>query len=454
MKLELLYQNLIGIPSESKGIEHVDLEKALPRAKKAFDKFLQQIDAKVLGYDSLPDQNTAEILRYVNSVAEDMDTMVVLGIGGSALGSRAVYNALKTTKSLVNKIYVCDNIDPTLLYEIMEKIELKRTIFNVITKSGGTAETLSQYLIVHKILKEAYKSDYRKHILITTDANNGFLRRVSEWENLPTFSVPANVGGRFSVLSDVGLVPLAFTGIDINRLLDGAKSMRERCRTTELMQNPAMMLALSHVLLLEKGFNISVMMPYSNSLADMADWYRQLWGESLGKRVDDDGNIVRVGQTPAKSIGTTDQHSQVQLYAEGPLDKIITFIRVESFKYDYTIPNLYPDELATNFLAEKTLSYLLKTEQLATEIALTDAGCPNCTITIPELDEFYIGEFIYLYETATVLAGYLQNIDPLNQPGVEAGKIATYALMGHPHYTEHQAKVESYLSKRKVEYKI
>ena len=454
MKLELLYQNLIGIPSESKGIEHVDLEKALPRAKKAFDKFLQQIDAKVLGYDSLPDQNTAEILRYVNSVAEDMDTMVVLGIGGSALGSRAVYNALKTTKSLVNKIYVCDNIDPTLLYEIMEKIELKRTIFNVITKSGGTAETLSQYLIVHKILKEAYKSDYRKHILITTDANNGFLRRVAEWENLPTFSVPANVGGRFSVLSDVGLVPLAFTGIDLNRLLDGAKSMRERCRTTELMQNPAMMLALSHVLLLEKGFNISVMMPYSNSLADMADWYRQLWGESLGKRVDDDGNIVRVGQTPAKSIGTTDQHSQVQLYAEGPLDKIITFIRVESFKYDYTIPNLYPDELATNFLAEKTLSYLLKTEQLATEIALTDAGCPNCTITIPELDEFYIGEFIYLYETATVLAGYLQNIDPLNQPGVEAGKIATYALMGHPHYTEHQAKVESYLSKRKVEYKI
>jgi glucose-6-phosphate isomerase len=345
-------------------------------------------------------------------------------------------------------------VDPILLYEITEKIELKRTLFNVITKSGSTAETISQFLIIHKILRDAYQADYRKHLILTTDAEKGFLRRVAQWENLPAFTVPDNVGGRFSVFTDVGLVPLAFAGVDINRLLEGAAAMRERCSTTDFMKNPAMIMALSHVLLFRKGFNVSVMMPYSNTLVDLADWYRQLWGESLGKKLDLNGNLIRTGQTPAKSLGTTDQHSQIQLYVEGPQDKIVTFLRVENFKYDYTIPNVYPDEITTNFLADRKLSDLLNTEQLATEIALTDAGCPNCTITLPELDEKYLGELIYLYEMATVLAGSLLGIDPLDQPGVEAGKIATYALMGHPAYDEHKQKVETYKQERNAEYII
>ncbi len=452
--MKLLYQNLLNLPNKENGITYDDLINALPEAEKAFNHFLSEVKNEVLGFDSLPDYDTTKINDYVATVSPDIDTIVVLGIGGSALGTTAIYNALKTAKSLVNKVYVCDNVDPTLLYEILEKIELKRTIFNVITKSGGTAETLSQFLIVHKILKEAYPKDYKKHLLVTTDKEKGFLRRLTEWEKLPSFTVPANVGGRFSVLTDVGLVPLAFAGVNIDRLLDGAKSMRDKCRSKDFLSNPAMVLALTHKLLMDKGFNISVMMPYSNAMYDMADWYRQLWGESLGKKLDNNGNQVRVGQTPAKSLGSTDQHSQVQLYTEGPHDKIVTFIRVEEFRHDYVIPNLYPDELTTNFLADKSLSELLNTEQLATEIALTEAGCPNCTITIPEINEYHVGEFIYLYELTTVLTGYLSNINPLDQPGVEAGKVATYALMGHPDYQDKQDNVDSYISSRDHKFKI
>ncbi|MBN2830509.1 MAG: glucose-6-phosphate isomerase [Candidatus Cloacimonetes bacterium] len=454
MKLNFSFQNLLSVPDADTGISLRDFENALPEAEKAYKKFLQEVASNELGFYYLPDFDTKKITNFVNEASKEYDTMVVLGIGGSALGSRAVYDALKTTKSLINKILVCDNVDPIQLYEILEQIELKRTLFNVITKSGGTAETMSQFLIIHKILRDAYQADYRKHLIITTDAEKGFMRRVTEWENLPSFTVPDNVGGRFSVLTDVSLVPLAFAGVNINGLLKGAGAMRERCNTTDFMKNPAMMLALSHVLLFRKGYNISVMMPYSNTLVNLADWYRQLWGESLGKKLDNDGKVIRTGQTPAKSLGTTDQHSQVQLYVEGPHDKIVTFLRVEEFKYDYTIPNVYPDELSTNFLADCKLSELLNTEQLATEIALTDAGCPNCTITFPALDEYHLGEFIYLFEMATVLAGYLLNIDPLNQPGVEAGKIATYALMGHPKYTEHQQKVKKYKQERNAEYII
>ncbi len=452
--MKLSYQNLLNLPNKDKGISLEDIKSSLPEAEKVFKHFLSEVENNVLGFDYLPDYDTSEINEYVKTVSPDIDTFVVLGIGGSALGTTAIYKALKTTRSLVNKVYVCDNVDPTLLYETLEKIELKRTIFNVITKSGGTAETLSQFLIVHKILKEAYPKDYKKHLLVTTDKEKGFLRRLTKWENLPSFTVPGNVGGRFSVLTDVGLVPLAFAGVNIDRLLDGAKAMREKCRNQDFMQNPAMMLALTHKLLMDKGFNISVMMPYSNSLYDMADWYRQLWGESLGKKLDNNGNEVRVGQTPAKSLGSTDQHSQVQLYAEGPHDKIVTFLRVEEFRHDYIIPNLYPDELTTNFLADKPISELLNTEQLATEIALTEAGCPNCTLSLPVIDEYNLGEFIYLYELTTVLTGYLLNINPLDQPGVEAGKVATYALMGHPDYQDKQDRVDAYVSSRDDKFKI
>jgi glucose-6-phosphate isomerase len=196
------------------------------------------------------------------------------------------------------------------------------------------------------------------------------------------------------------------------------------------------------------------MMPYSNALYDMADWYRQLWAESIGKKYDLDGKIVNVGQTPVQALGATDQHSQVQLYAEGPADKVFTFMMVEKYSKDFIIPHVYTDRSEVNYLCGKSFSGLLNNECLATEVALTDAGYPNLMIKFSEITAENIGAFIYLYEAATVYAGYILNINPLDQPGVEAGKIATYALMDKVGFESEKEKIENYYKDKTKQGKI
>jgi len=376
--------------------------------------------------------------------------MVVLGIGGSALGNKALYSALKTEAELPKKLFVYDNVDPIFLDEVLQEINLDTTVFNVITKSGTTAETMAGYMILVDLVKRKYPNDFQKRIIITTDREKGFLRQVIKQEGYQSFVVPDNVGGRFSVLTDVGLVSSAFTGIDIAALLKGAGDMRDSCLTPDVFNNPAYLNGLIHFLYYRQGKNISVMMPYSNALYDFADWYRQLWAESLGKRHDLKGREIFVGQTPVKALGTTDQHSQVQLYTEGPNDKVFTFLTVERFKHDYTIPNLHPDREEVSYLGDRKLSELLNAERFATEIALTKAGRPNCNLVFPQIDAYHLGQFIMLYEIQTVFAGKLLHINPLDQPGVEAGKIATYALMGKAGFEKERAEIEQYKKDRGV----
>lgn len=331
------------------------------------------------------------------------------------------------------------------MHEILAEINLETTLFNVITKSGTTAETMAGYMILTDIIKQRFPDDYTRRIIITTDREKGFLRQVIQKEGYHSFIVPDNVGGRFSVLTDVGLLSSAFAGMDIAQLLKGAAAMRERAENSDIWANPAYLNGVMHFLYMRQGKNISVMMPYSNSLYDIADWYRQLWAESLGKRKDTRNRDIYVGQTPVKALGSTDQHSQVQLYAEGPFDKVFTFLKVQSFNHDYTIPNLHPDREEVSYLGGKKLSELLNAEALATAVALTNAGRPNASITFPTLDEYHVGEFVMMYEIQTVFTGMLLHIDPLDQPGVEAGKIATYALMGKKGYEEELERIKSLL---------
>ncbi|HOA29669.1 MAG TPA: glucose-6-phosphate isomerase [Candidatus Cloacimonadota bacterium] len=400
----------------------------------------------ILGFYSLPEYDTSRIKDFVSSLDPRFDTMVVLGIGGSALGNKALYNALKTERNLQRKLFVFDNVDPVYLYEILSGIDLERTLFNVITKSGTTAETMAGYMILLDLIKTRFPHDYRKRVIITTDKEKGFLRQIINQEGYASFVVPDNVGGRFSVLTDVGLLSSAFAGIDIDMLLQGAATMRNRCENPDIMANPAYLNGLLHFLYMREGKNISVMMPYSNSLYDFADWYRQLWAESLGKRYDRKGREVYVGQTPVKALGTTDQHSQVQLYTEGPSDKVFTFLSVDKFQHDYVIPNLHPDRPEVSYLGGKKLSELLNAERFATEIALTKAGRPNCNLIFSEIDELTLGEAIMMYEIQTVFTGKLLNINPLDQPGVEAGKIATYALMGKAGFDQERDEIKEYKS--------
>jgi glucose-6-phosphate isomerase len=443
------FSNMLRSDKMTRGISNSDITDFCSEMAETHKLIMQKRKENILGFYDLPEQHVDDLLKTAKDLQAKFDNFVVLGIGGSALGNKAIYSALKNSRQLMKNVVVLDNVDPHLLHQTLNSLDLSRTVFNIITKSGTTAETMSVFLICLDILKKEFPDNYKDHIIITTDKEKGFLRQIVQQEGYQSFSVPDNVGGRFSVLTPVGLLSSAFAGVDIKELLKGAAAMKVHCEDANCFRNPAYLNGLMHYIFYKKGLNISVMMPYANDLYDLADWYRQLWAESLGKKFDLEGKEVKVGQTPVKALGTTDQHSQLQLYTEGPEDKIVTFLEVSEFDHDYIIPPLFPEEESLAYLREKKLSTLLNTEKLATELALYDAARPNCTVTFPALKEYHIGEFIFMYEVQTVFTGYLLNIDPLDQPGVESGKKATMAMMGKEDMQELKARIERIIEDKK-----
>ncbi len=438
------HRNLLSNPYLKTAIRPSRVLDYADKVYSAREELAKDRHSGTLGFYDLPEQDISHITEFVQKIDPQFQTMVVLGIGGSALGNKAIYNALKTEAELKRKVLVYDNVDPVFLHEILAEINLETTLFNVITKSGGTAETMSAYMILLDLLMRKFPQDYNKRMIITTDKEKGFLRKIADTGGYASFTVPGNVGGRFSVLSDVGLLSSAFAGVDIAAMLKGAADMRELCNNKDVLRNPAYLNGILHFLYMREGKNISVMMPYSNSLYDFADWYRQLWAESLGKRFDLKGREIFVGQTPVKALGTTDQHSQIQLYTEGPNDKVLTFLTVERFHHDYIIPDLHPELEDISYLAGKKLSELLNAERLGTEIALCKAERPNCNLIFPELNAYNLGAAIMMYEIQTVFTGKLLNINPLDQPGVETGKIATFALMGKKGYDKEREEISRF----------
>lgn len=389
-----------------------------------------------------------ELLKYKPALS-DFDNFVVLGIGGSALGNTALHRSLKPfqweflsreERNGLCRVFVWDNVDPDFLHDQLwlvglnpPSVEASKTVFNVISKSGNTAESMALYLYVRNAL-EKQGLDPRKHIVFTTDPEKGILRKISRKEGFKAFSIPPEVGGRFSVLTAVGLLSALAAGIDIEKLFQGAREAKKRLLSTPVAENPAALIALHHLLYYEKGISLSVMMAYSNALYTWADWYRQLWAESLGKRVNRSGQEVFVGPTPIKALGVTDQHSQVQLYNEGKLDKVLTFLEVESFRHRLDIPSMHPEHEGLSYLGNQKFNDLINLELRGTEYALTKHGRPSMRVVFPRIDETHVGEFIVTYEMATTLMAALLDIDPFDQPGVELGKQATYALMGRAGY--------------------
>jgi len=298
---------------------------------------------------------------------------------------------------------------------------------------------MSQFMIVKARLEQELGDNYRRHIVATTDRNSGILRQISNEEGYKTFVVPDDVGGRFSVFSAVGLLPFAMVGIDIDALMQGIKDMDLALKNTDIRHNIAAQNALIHYLMdTRKGKNLSVMMPYSTRLKYVSDWFVQLWAESLGKEKDLDGNKVNIGPTPIKALGATDQHSQIQLYNEGPNNKIINFIRVKEFDTTVEIPKIF-EFTGIGYLGGKTINELINAEADSTKVALVDYQRPNVTITLDRVDPYHIGQLLYLLEVQTAIAGELYNINTFNQPGVEQAKNYTYALMGRAGYEESAA---------------
>src|SRR3954468_11181019 len=302
------------------------------------------------GFHALVNQGpTVQAIRtFAEGLGQAHDHVLVLGIGGSALGAKALLNALRPpawnelddeAREFFPRLTVLENVDPTSVAAALDRIDPRRVLVNVISKSGGTAETMAQYLVVRGWLEEALGPAAYRHLVFTTDPSRGALRELAQREHIATLDVPPEVGGRFSVLSPVGLLPAALVGIDIDGLLGGARQALEHSESDDLLHNSAALYAALHWAAdTELGARIHVLMPYTDRLREFAEWYRQLWAESLGKRVDRSGRTVNVGPTPVAAVGATDQHSQVQLFMEGPFDKVITFVTVEDLGIDVKIP--------------------------------------------------------------------------------------------------------------------
>ena len=420
-----------------------------------------------LARGALRDKHVNTVRAVVERCRGKFDTMVVLGIGGSALGNIAlqsslnspVYNLLPDKLRPGPRMFVIDNVDPINFGSIIEFCGksggLERTLFNVISKSGETAETASQFMVIRDLLKKAMGDAHKRNIVAITDPEKGTMRRICDENGYATLPVPEGVGGRFSVLSPVGLFSAAMCGIDIDALLDGAAEMDGPCSRPELSRNPAAMLACLLVELGDrKGKTNHVLMPYANQLYLLADWFRQLWAESLGKTVESVNGAANVGFTPIKALGTTDQHSQIQLYREGPNDKVIGILEVDRFHDDadktmsnghVTIPKGLGVEALT-YLEGRTMAELLSAEKRATEYALVESNRPNFTIRFPRIDARHVGQFIMLWEVVTAYAGQLLGVDAYDQPAVETGKQATFGLMGRKGYEEWQARVKESLA--------
>lgn len=406
------------------------------------DKPGQWLQWMNLGYN---EETVWYVKEFAAMVEGRFDNVLVLGIGGSALGGIAIteallkpyWNLLPTEKrNNYPRLFFLDNIDPDQINAMLDMLDLRKTLVNVITKSGSTAETMSAFMIVKDRLEKELGDDYRKNIVATTDKQSGILRQLSDQEGYKTFVVPDDVGGRFSVFSAVGLVPFALVGIDIDELMSGIKNMDLSLKNTDIYHNIAAQNALIHYLMdTKKGKNLSVMMPYSSRLKYVSDWFVQLWAESLGKEEDKEGNKVNIGPTPIKALGATDQHSQIQLYNEGPNDKIINFIRVKKFDTTLEIPKIF-EYTGIGYLGGKTVNDLMQAEADATRVALTDYQRPNVTITLPEVNAYYLAQLLYMLEVQTAIAGELYNINTFNQPGVEQAKNYTYALMGRQGYED------------------
>jgi glucose-6-phosphate isomerase len=437
MTLRLDYSNMMISPG---GID----QKAWRAAPKQFSGAKHGFDALrsggSVGFVDLP--SDTELLNQVTSFASQArgkyDDVVILGIGGSALGPIALRTALRPSgwnmldekaRGGFPRLQVLDNVDPETIAALLGRLRLPRSLFVVTSKSGGTAETMAQFLIVYdRLLRD--KLDLSQHLVFVTDPEQGALRPLADRIKVPALDIPPNVGGRFSVLTPVGTLPAALIGIDVKSLLSGAGEMAKRCESADLASNPAGVYAMLQWLAdtqLKKS--IAVFMPYSDPLRDFAGWFVQLWAESLGKKRPDG---TSVGSTPLAALGATDQHAQVQLFMEGPADKTVTFVAVRERSTDVKIPAAFSDVKELGYLAGHSLGELIDIEQRATAGALAKRGRPNMTIHLDRVDAGHVGQLMMLLEIATAYAGQLYGIDAFNQPGVELGKQFAYALLGRP----------------------
>jgi glucose-6-phosphate isomerase len=444
-----------NITRERLGDEGLEWREELQKHAAAFaahrDALLSRAgdERAMLGWLGLPEDTTMfEAAEGIAAKYEgSYDDLIVLGIGGSSLGGLSVitalqhpYRALQGAGGQGMRVHFVENVDGDQIAALLEVLHPHRTLVNVISKSGTTTETMSAYLICKAWLQAGVGADWSRQVIATTDPTKGVLRPMVAQYGFESLSVPPSVGGRYSVLSAVGTLPALLAGVNVRELLAGAARANTEFRSQSLVENAALQFALANVLYAARGKNIVVLMPYSTRARFISDWFAQLWAESLGK-IHPSGH--RVGTTPVKAVGATDQHSVVQLFMEGPNDKLFAFVRLQNADRDTVIPNSEPDQPDMNYLGGKPFQTLLNAEQAATANALRTMGKPNMTFTLSSLDAQNLGWLMQTLMLATAVTGEHWGIDAFNQPGVELGKKFTYALMGRPGFEAVRAELEA-----------
>ena len=405
------------------------------------DFFPIDFDKKSLTFRPLIFDDTSDIKKIGDIIKKNFKYYVVVGIGGSDLGSRVIANAFKS-RSELQVLFIGANTDPVEIEDFFSNINISDCIFNIISKSGETVEIISNFLyIVSKIKKTLGEDKIKEHILVTTSVIDSTLAKFAKTLDLKIIEGKKDVGDRFSVLSVIGLLTADVLGLNIDKILNGAKDMDKMTDSNNPTENISLMFAqLSFLNYIKFGKNISVLMPYSSELYNLGFWFRQLWAESLGK-VTKDGK--HVGITPVASLGSRDQHSQIQLYNEGPNDKIITFIEVSEFSRFSEIDIDYKD---TGYLYKKNFRDIIHIERLSTSLALKENDRSNGTIFIDKISEENIGGLFYFFEMAVSYLGVMLDINTFDQPGVEKGKEYMYALLGKNGFEDLKQKLEKTLN--------
>jgi glucose-6-phosphate isomerase len=427
------------------GVTWADVQALAPRLEEVVESLALDAGAGMVPFLGLPDQAPDRVRHLAAQARERFDRLVVLGIGGSSLGARVLVEGLTRPRrereadgTKRPQVWFYDSVDPLELRDLLDAVDWERTQWNVVTKSGTTIETLSAYFVVRAALEERFgEQGARERLVITTDPERGPLREIVRREGVASLDSPQGVCNRYGVFSPVGLYPAAFAGADLDALVQGAIRARDRCLTRDVLDNPAAIFAAVQYLNYQAGRNIVVFMPYATALERVAEWFAQLWGESLGKRRGDQF----VGATPVRALGVRDQHSQLQLYMEGPKDKNIVFVEVSDFRESVLVPisKGVPGDLS--HLCGKDVADILAAELRGTRQALAEERRVTSTLRLRSLSADALGALLMALELATAIAGGLFEVDPFDQPGVELGKRYAHGLLGRPRESHYAASL-------------
>ncbi|MBZ4662947.1 MAG: glucose-6-phosphate isomerase [Caloramator sp.] len=407
-----------------------------------------------LGWVTLPEDYDKEeferIIKAAEKIKSDSDALVVIGIGGSYLGARAAiemlnhtfYNVLPKDKRKTPEIYfVGNNISPVYLKDLLEVLEGKDISVNVISKSGTTTEPAIAFRIFKEYMEQKYgREGAKERIYATTDKARGALKKLADAEGYETFVIPDDVGGRYSVLTAVGLLPIAVSGVDIREMMKGARDAMDECAVRDVFNNPAYLYAAVRNALYRKGKTTEIMVNYEPCMHYFAEWWKQLFGESEGK---DNKGIF-----PASVDFSTDLHSLGQYIQEGLRNIFETVLNIEKVKTDVEIKEDKDNIDGLNFLVGKTMDFVNKKAFEGTLLAHYDGGVPNIVINIPEITPYYFGKLVYMFEKACGVSGYVLGVNPFDQPGVEAYKKNMFALLGKPGFEAQREELERRLNNR------